>query len=148
MDSINSSNILSYQREKLQFSEYILIFFILFISVLIDFLANDFTISLRKYTIVIIMSFIIILIYNYNIITMIILKDNNIIIKKSINRVYTYKIKDITVSEKEKLTNTLVKYYVLLIKGPDDKKFRIHSTYWPKYFELKEVFVKLGVCDE
>gem|GEM_PF-4874292 len=64
------------------------------------------------------------------------------------NRPYIYSIKDIKISDKKKYTYTLERYYLLLLKTSDGRKFRIHSAYWPKYFELKEMLDKLGAYYE
>ncbi|GEM_PF-4145611 len=57
LDTLNNSKKLSFQREKFQLAEYILIFLMLFVSIFIDFIDN--------------------------IITTILLIKNNIIIKKN-----------------------------------------------------------------
>ena len=145
-NTIDSSKI--FQREKLQSSDYSLLFIVFIMYVIIDYASNDFSISLREYTVIFFVGVIIVTLYNYNITTTIILLDDSIIIKKKLNRSYTYKIKDITVSEKKRLTNTLQKYYVLLLKSPNGRKFKLNSTYWPKYYELKKMLVKLGVYYE
>ena len=64
------------------------------------------------------------------------------------NRSYTYRVKDMNVIEQRKFTRTLQRYYILLLKSSDGRKFKIDSSYWPKYFELKEKFVESGVFYE
>lgn len=147
MNSTNNNIKLNYRREKLRLSEYSLFLILFAVGVLLDYFSNNFSLSIKKYVVIIVIGFIINLIYNYRLIKEIIFEGNNIIIKK-MNRSYTYRVKDMNVIEQRKFTRTLQRYYILLLKSSDGRKFKIDSSYWPKYFELKEKFVESGVFYE
>lgn len=147
MNSTNNNIKLNYRREKLRLSEYSLFLILFAVGVLLDYFSNNFSLSIKKYVVIIVIGFIINLIYNYRLIKEIIFEGNNIIIKK-MNRSYTYRVKDMNVIEQRKFTRTHQRYYILLLKSSDGRKFKIDSSYWPKYFELKEKFVESGVFYE
>lgn len=147
--TIDSSKVFSFQKDKLQLSEYSLFFILISVVVLMDYLSNSYSLSFKKYVIILIISFIIILVYNYNVTTdIIIVNSNKLIIRKKFNRTYSYNIKDITITEKRRFTKTFQKHYVLLLKNNNGRKFRINSIIWSEYYELKEMLIKLGAYYE
>lgn len=137
---------LNFKKQRITFSEYwILGLVLLSISFILYYLMSGSYFSLDKIALFLLIIIIGFTFHNYGGVIEIIIENGTISICKWLNRTFTHSISDMTMMEKNRWTYTLQKYHVLSLKDKNGKIYKLHSTYWQNYTNLKETLIEHGV---